>query len=59
MEAIIPWITAHWSDILAAWGAIVAAASVIVKLTPTQADDHILEKVVKAVEWLSIFNRKG
>ena len=58
MEAVIPWITAHWTEILAAWGALVAAASVIVKLTPSQADDAILAKVVKVADWFSVVNPK-
>lgn len=58
METVIPWITAHWSDILAVWGALVAAATVIVKLTPSQADDAILAKVVKIADWFSVVNPK-
>ncbi len=58
MEAIT-WITAHWADLLAIWGAVVALASAIVKLTPTAADDAVLEKVIKWVEYLSVFNRKA
>jgi len=47
------WITANWPDILkageavvAAIGAIVIAARLVVKLTPTQADDTWLAKLV-------------
>lgn len=40
------------------FGAAVALASLIVKLTPTTKDDAILAKVVKVLDWLSIFNTK-
>jgi hypothetical protein len=53
MEVIVSWISAHWSDVLAVYGAAVGLATVVVKLTPTQEDDAILAKIVGAVEWLS------
>ncbi len=37
-------------------GALVIAASAIVKLTPSQADDNILAKIVKVLDWLSVVN---
>ena len=40
------WITSNWTEVVAAVGGIVLAARIIVKLTPTPADDSILEKVV-------------
>jgi len=40
------WITANWTQVVAAVGGIVLAARIIVKLTPTPADDSILEKIV-------------
>lgn len=39
----------HWTDIVNAIMAVVIAARVIVKLTPTPKDDTFLEKVI---EWL-------
>ena len=53
------WITAHWKDILATIGAVVLAASAIVKLTPTQKDDTILAKVIKVLAALGLFNPDG
>ncbi|MBS6473797.1 MAG: hypothetical protein KH347_06050 [Acetobacter sp.] len=40
------------------FGTVVAAASIIVKATPTQKDDAILAKVVKVLDVLSIVNAK-
>lgn len=49
----------HWKEILAWIGGIVSAASIIVKLTPTQKDDTILAKVIKVLAALSLFNPDG
>ena len=46
MNNILPWITNNMTTIVAIAGAIVILARIIVKLTPTPADDSILEKVV-------------
>ena len=40
------------------FGTIVAAASIIVKATPTQKDDAFLAKVVKMLDFVSIVNAK-
>lgn len=53
------WITAHWKDILAIIGAVVTAASLIVKITPTQKDDTVLAKIIKILSILGIFNPDG
>jgi hypothetical protein len=60
MDTAISWIAAHWSDLLAAWGALVAFASVVVKLSPSTTDDAILAKVVKVADWFSVvYPKKG
>lgn len=48
------WITSNWTEIVAAVGAIVIAARVIVKLTPTPADDSVLEKIVNFLKGLGL-----
>ena len=58
MQAIIDFITAHGPDILAAIGAVVTAATASVALTPSTRDDEILGKIVKALELLSIVNKR-
>lgn len=47
------FIQAHWADILAIYGAVVALATIIVRLTPTQADDAILGKIVRVLDAFS------
>ena len=48
------WITSSWTEIVAAIGAVVIAARVIVKLTPTPADDTVLEKIVNFLKTLGL-----
>jgi predicted metal-dependent phosphoesterase TrpH len=46
---IIKWVQANWLQIAQAIAAIIGAASIIVKMTPTLRDDTILLKIVKFV----------
>lgn len=46
LSDIVAWFSANGASIVAALGAIIIAARLIVKLTPTPADDTFLEKVV-------------
>jgi hypothetical protein len=48
------WITANWTEIVAAVGGIVLAARIIVKLTPTPADDSFLEKVINFLKGVGL-----
>ncbi|MBP3403536.1 MAG: hypothetical protein J6L82_06470 [Alphaproteobacteria bacterium] len=40
------------------FGTVVAAASVIIKATPTQKDDAVLAKIIKVLDLVSIVNAK-
>lgn len=53
------WLSAHYKDILAIFGAAVALASAIVKLTPTQKDDNVLSRIIKVLVLLSLYNEDG
>lgn len=46
---IIKWFTENWDSLSMAIAAIVGAASIIVKLTPTLKDDNILLPIVKFI----------
>jgi hypothetical protein len=48
------WITENWTQIVAAVGGIVLAARIIVKLTPTPADDSFLEKIINFLKGLGL-----
>ena len=52
------WILNHWSDCLAVFGGLVAVATTIVHLTPSQKDDAILAKVIAVLNFLSTVNPK-
>jgi hypothetical protein len=54
----LQWATTHWQDILAVYGATVALATIVVKLTPSQKDDAVLSWVVKLADWFSTVNPK-
>lgn len=45
--AIVAWFQAHWADIASTIAYIIAAASVVVKLTPTLKDDNVLLGIIK------------
>jgi len=48
------WIIEHWRDVVTAIMAVVIAARVIVKLTPTPKDDTVLEKVVEFLKHVGL-----
>ena len=51
------WLKSHWDDIAAIAAYIIAAASIIVKLTPTLKDDNVLLPVVKFIGKYVALNR--
>jgi len=53
MDTALVWINTNWETILAIYGAVVACASVIIKITPTQADDAILAKGLAVIDFFS------
>lgn len=48
----------YWTDIVAAAGAIVILARVIVKLTPTPKDDTALDAIVRLLKHLGLVVEK-
>ena len=56
---MMKWITEHGNEILQIVGAVVALATLIVKLTPTQKDDNLLAKIIKVLSALSLCNADG
>lgn len=59
MESILAFIAAHYQDVFVAIGALVTAASAIVKLTPSQKDDAVLAHIVALLNHFSVFNPNG
>lgn len=59
MTEIIKWCTSHWEEVLQLVGGVVAVATLIVKLTPTQKDDSVLGQVIKILAAFSLVNPDG
>ena len=51
---IVHWVTSNWEAVIALAGGVVILARVIVKLTPTPADDSVLEKVVNFLKGVGL-----
>ena len=56
---MIKFITEHYDEVLQILGAVVALATLIVKLTPSQKDDNVLAKFIKVLSALSLCNVDG
>jgi hypothetical protein len=48
------WILAHYQDVINIAVSVIVSARLIVKLTPTPADDSVLEKVVNFLSHLGL-----
>jgi len=46
---IVTWFTENWVELAKVIAAIIGAASIIVKLTPTLKDDNILKGIIKFI----------
>lgn len=47
------WIVENGTNILAAFGLLVAAAGIIARLTPTKKDDEVVGTIKKVLDYLS------
>ena len=56
---MISFITNHYDEVLQLIGAVVALATLVVKLTPTQKDDNVLARMIKVLSALSLCNADG
>ncbi len=56
---MIKFITTHYAELLEIIGAVVSVATLVVKLTPTPKDDHVLAKLIKLLSALSLCNADG
>ena len=59
MTEIIKWCVSHWEEVLQLVGGLVAVATLIVKLPPTQKDDSVLGQVIKILAAFSLVNPDG
>ena len=56
---MITFITQHYEEVLQMIGAVVALATLVVKLTPTPKDDNVLAKIINVLSALSLCNADG
>jgi hypothetical protein len=54
---VLNWFQTNWTDITTAIAYIIAIASIVVKLTPSIADDNALKGVIKFVGRYIALNR--
>ena len=52
------FITSNWQSIVNALAALIAAATIIVGITPSQKDDAVLAKIVGFLNYFSVVNPK-
>jgi hypothetical protein len=53
-ETDMEWLTTHWLEVVQAALAVLGAASIVAKLTPTQADDAVVQKIVDVIHALGL-----
>ena len=55
---VLTFIQNHYDELLAIIGGVVSIATIIVKLTPTNKDNKVLEKIINFLAKFSIINTK-
>ena len=58
MNETINFIQNHYDELLTIIGGVVSIATIIVKLTPTDKDNKVLEKIINFLAKFSIINTK-
>jgi hypothetical protein len=53
-EKRMNWLLEHWREVVEIIGGVVIVARLIVKLTPTPADDSVLERVVNTLKHVGL-----
>jgi hypothetical protein len=48
------WLVAHWQEVFVAVTAVVTAASAVANLTPTQADNKVVDAISRVVNALAL-----
>jgi hypothetical protein len=58
LNLIINWFVQNWVNILSIISYVIAAASLIVKLTPTPDDDTALAKLIDILKKLALYKEQ-
>lgn len=48
------WLSANWINLVAIATSIITAASIIARMTPSESDDEVVNRILKFIQWLSI-----
>ena len=60
ISSVITYVQAHWLNIVTIYTSIVGIASIVVKLTPTIADDDVLKGIVRFLgKYVALNTDKG
>lgn len=51
---MLDWLAENWKDVALIATSLVTAASVIVRLTPTKADDAVLDKIMSFLKIIAL-----
>lgn len=54
MADVFNWVVANWEMLLIAVLAVLGAASAVAKLTPTEADDKVVNAILKFIHALGL-----
>lgn len=58
ITGIIQWIQSHWLEIGGIITSVIGIASIIVKLTPSETDNKILDKIIAFLSKYIALNKK-
>ena len=51
------WLLNNWDSVISILTGVVAVASIVAKLTPTETDDALIARILKIVDFLAINNK--
>ena len=51
---MVSWVTEHWTEVIAVVGAVVIVARLITKLTPSDTDNKVVEKIIAFLKALGL-----
>lgn len=51
---MVEWLTLHWQDLVEIVLAVLGVGSVIAKLTPTEADNKIIDKILNIIHLVGL-----
>lgn len=60
ITAVLAWIKAHGTEVLALWATVIGAAEIVVKWTDSKKDDEVLGKIrAIGIKIISLLTKLG